>query len=112
MAFREVTMLEVKEVLRLWLLGVPKKRIAKQLGFDVKTVRRYLAAARAHGADASHGIGALDDALVAAVVKVTQPETGRLSFAKTRSVNRTAFEAGWSRPPGDGNGASTVLPDA
>ena len=77
MAFREVTMLEVKEVLRLWLLGVPKKRIAKQLGFDVKTVRRYLAAARAHGADAGHGIGALDDALVAAVVKVTQPETGR-----------------------------------
>ena len=77
MAFREVTMLEVKEVLRLWLLGIPKKRIAKQLGFDVKTVRRYLAAARVHGADASHGIGALDDALVAAVVKVTQPETGR-----------------------------------
>jgi DNA-binding CsgD family transcriptional regulator len=38
MAFREVTMLEVKEVLRLWLLGVPKKGIAAQLGFDVKTV--------------------------------------------------------------------------
>jgi transposase len=59
------------------LLGVPKKRIAKQLGFDVKTVRRYLAAARAQGADAGHGLGALDDALVAAVVKVTQPETDR-----------------------------------
>ena len=47
MAFREVTMLEIKEILRLWLAGVPKKRIAQQLGFDVKTVRRYLAAARA-----------------------------------------------------------------
>ena len=35
MAFREVTMLEVKEILRLWLLGVPKKQIAAQLGFDV-----------------------------------------------------------------------------
>ncbi len=46
MAFREVTMLEVKEILRLWLSGVPKKRIAQQLGFDVKTVRRYLGAAR------------------------------------------------------------------
>jgi hypothetical protein len=43
MAFREVAMLEVKEVLRLWLLGVPKKGIAAQLGFDVNTVRRYLA---------------------------------------------------------------------
>ena len=49
MAFREVTMLEVKEILRLWLRGVPKKRIAQQLGFDVKTVRRYLDAAKSCG---------------------------------------------------------------
>ena len=77
MAFREVTMLEVKEVLRLWLLGVPKKGIAAQLGFDVKTVRRYLAVARARGVEASHGLAALDDELVAAVVAATQPGTGR-----------------------------------
>ena len=49
MAYREVTMLEVKEVLRLWLAGVPKKRIAVQLGLDVKTVRRYIGAAWARG---------------------------------------------------------------
>ena len=42
MAFREVTVLEVKEVLRLWRDRVSKKRIAAQLGLDVKTVRRYL----------------------------------------------------------------------
>lgn len=42
MAFREVTVLEVKEVLRLSRDGVSKKRIAAQLGLDVKTVRRYL----------------------------------------------------------------------
>jgi len=42
MAFREVTVLEVKEVLRLWRDGVSKKRIAARLGLDVKTVRRYL----------------------------------------------------------------------
>lgn len=77
MAFREVTMLEVKEVLRLWLLGVPKKGIAAQLGFDVKTVRRYLAVARARGVEPSHGLAALDDDLVAAVVAATQPATGR-----------------------------------
>ena len=41
----EVTMLEVKEVLRLWRAGVQKKRIAAQLGLNIKTVRRYLAAA-------------------------------------------------------------------
>ncbi len=77
MAFREVTMLEVKEVLRLWLMGVPKKGIAAQLGFDVKTVRRYLAVARSRGVEASHGLAALDDELVAAVVAATQPATGR-----------------------------------
>ena len=56
MAYREVAMVEVKEVLRHWLMGVPKKRIAQQLGFDVKTVRRYLAVARAHGADQAQGL--------------------------------------------------------
>src|SRR5229473_2405754 len=49
MAYREVTMLEVKEVLRLWLDGVPKTRIAAQLRIDRKTVRRYVAAAVARG---------------------------------------------------------------
>jgi hypothetical protein len=38
MAYREVTMLEVKEVLRLWLESVSKKRIAAQLGLNVKAV--------------------------------------------------------------------------
>ena len=42
MAYREVTMLEVKEVLRLWVSGVRMKRIAAQLGLNIKTVRRYL----------------------------------------------------------------------
>lgn len=70
-------MLEVKEILRLWLLGVPRKRMAQQLGFDVKTVRRYLKAARARGVEADHGLSALTDEQVAAVVAATQPRTGR-----------------------------------
>ncbi len=36
--YREVTMIEVKEVLRLRGEGLPKKRIAAQLGLDPKTV--------------------------------------------------------------------------
>jgi len=35
-------MIEPKEVLRLWAEGLPKKRVAAQLGLDPKTVRRYL----------------------------------------------------------------------
>jgi transposase len=77
MGFREVTMLEVKEILRLWLLGVPRKRIAQQLGFDVKTVRRYLGAARVRGVEASRGLAALTDELVAAVLATVQPPIGR-----------------------------------
>jgi len=77
MAFREVAMVVVKEILRLWLMGTWKKRIAQQLGFDVKTVRRYLAIARAHGLEQAHGLAALDDDLVAAVAAAAQPGTGR-----------------------------------
>ena len=47
--YREVTMIEFKEVLRLWQEQVPKKRIAARLGLDPKTVRRYLWAAEAPG---------------------------------------------------------------
>lgn len=49
MAYREVTVLEVKEVIRQWLDGAGKKRIAGRLGLDVKTVRRYLSAAAEQG---------------------------------------------------------------
>ena len=64
MAFREVRVLEVKEVLRLSREGVAKKRIARQLGLDVKTVRRYLELA---GGSEIWPAGDLD-AAVAAVV--------------------------------------------
>ena len=47
--YREVTMIEVREVLRLRGEGLPKKRIAAQLGLDPKTVRRYLTAAQDAG---------------------------------------------------------------
>lgn len=77
MAHREVTMLEVKEVLRLWLAGVPKKRIAAGLGLDVKTVRRYLRAAKAVGLEAGHGESALEDALLLAVMEQVRPVPGR-----------------------------------
>jgi len=47
--YLEVTMIEVREVLRLHGAGVPKKRIAAQFGLDPKTVRRYLTAAATAG---------------------------------------------------------------
>jgi hypothetical protein len=47
--YREVRMVEITEVLRLWRAGVPKKRIAARLGLDPKTVRRYVRVAEGTG---------------------------------------------------------------
>jgi transposase len=74
MAYREVTMLEIKEVLRLFGSGVPKKRIAAQLGFHAKTVRRYVKVALESGWAPGQP---LDDRLVETVVSRVQPVLGR-----------------------------------
>jgi len=73
--YREVTMLEVKEVLRLWREGVPTKRLAAQLGLDPKTVRRYLRAAAAAGLRAEDG--AVSDDQLRDVLLTLQPTGGR-----------------------------------
>jgi transposase len=65
MAFREVTLQEVKEVIRLWRAQVPKKRIAAQLGLDIKTVRRYVRALEED--EAEPDLDAATGAIVAAV---------------------------------------------
>ena len=54
MAYREVTMVEVKEVLRQWLGGEPKRRVALRLGLSPKTVRRYCELAERHGISVEH----------------------------------------------------------
>ena len=74
MVYREVTMLEIKEVARLWLAGVPKKRIADQLGLDPKTVRRYVQAAAQ--VDLAPGQELTEEA-VCALVSVLHTPRGR-----------------------------------
>ena len=73
--YREVTMLEVKEVLRLWREGVPTKRLAAQLGLDPKTVRRYLRVAVAAGLSAD--AGAVSEDQLRDVLVALQPGGGR-----------------------------------
>ena len=53
MAFREVRVFEVREVLRLWLAGEGIRASERLVGFDRKTVRRYVDAAV--GFLATHG---------------------------------------------------------
>jgi transposase len=49
MAFREVSVVEVREVLRAWLAGAGLRMVAQQAGVDRKTARRYVAAAQEAG---------------------------------------------------------------
>jgi hypothetical protein len=68
MAYREITMIEIKEVLRRWVSGIPKKRLAAQLGLDPKTVRRYVEAAEHQGLRREEGLSGLTDERVGAVI--------------------------------------------
>lgn len=77
MAYREVTNVETKEVLRQWLGGARHKRIAARLGMDVKTVRRYVCAAQALGLTRASGEAALTDELLTAMLAVLRAQPGR-----------------------------------
>ena len=55
MAFREVGVHEIREVLRLWLRGEGFRSVARLSQVDRKTVRRYVAAAQACGAGPGRG---------------------------------------------------------
>ena len=69
-------MVEIKEVVRLWRAGIKKKRIASQLMLDVKTVRRYVAAAEECGLVPGPE-PPLDDEQLAKIVAALSPDTGR-----------------------------------
>lgn len=78
MAFREVTMLEIKEVLWRWLRGESKKSISRQLGVARNTVRRYVEAAEAEGLAPSAGRESLTEAQLGAVlVRLRTPAAPR-----------------------------------
>lgn len=77
MAYREVTMFEIKEVVRLWLAGTPKKKIARMLRLDPKTVRRYIAAAQAHDLVPGLDPAALTEDVFAAIVLDLEPTRER-----------------------------------
>jgi len=61
MAYREVTMIEVKEVVRLWLSGLAKKAISRRLGLDRNTIRKYVKVAGKCGLRKQDGVEALTE---------------------------------------------------
>ncbi len=73
MAFREVGVHEIREVLRLWLRGEGLRSAARLARVDRKTVRRYVAAAVACGLDRAGGEGQLGDGLLSQVAERVRP---------------------------------------
>jgi len=73
MVFREVSVIEVHEVLRAWLAGKSERAVAGQAGVDRKTGRRYVTAAVAAGLTREGGEGQLTDELIGQVVSVVRP---------------------------------------
>jgi transposase len=57
MAYREVHVMEVKEVVRLWCAGQAQRAIARLTGLDRKTVRRYVKAAQQAGCQVGQPVG-------------------------------------------------------
>ena len=66
-------MIEIVEMLRLWLQGLGLREVARLSGTDRKTVRRYVDRARAGGLDRDGGDGQLTDELLAAVIAGVRP---------------------------------------
>ncbi len=95
MAYREVTMVEIKETLRLWLAGGKKKRIAVQLGVDAKTVRRYVGAAERCGLERTQGEAALTEEKLAEIIRALRaaPAKQRGDSWQLCVAERTKIEA-------------------
>src|SRR2546422_1047997 len=73
MAFREVRVFEVREVLRLWLRGEGFRSVERLAGVDRKTVRRYVEAAEELGLVRDAGEGQLSDVFIGQVVEAVRP---------------------------------------
>lgn len=73
MVFREVSVIEIREVLRAWLAGKGLRKVAEQAGVDRKTARSYRDAAVAAGLVGDGGEEQLTDELVGQVAAAVRP---------------------------------------
>ncbi|HYO04506.1 MAG TPA: hypothetical protein VET27_22595 [Mycobacterium sp.] len=72
--YREVSVIEVREVLRAWLAGSGFRTVGAQAGVDRKTARRYVTAAVMAGFDRDGGVCQLDDESIGMVVAAVRPD--------------------------------------
>jgi len=110
MGFREVSVMEIREVLRGWLEGAGLRTVAERAGVDRKTARRYVAAAEAAGLVRDAGFDAVDDDLVAAVVSAVRPARPNGHGAAWESLlAREGQITGWVKGEGRDSPALSVV---
>jgi transposase len=73
MAYREVSVVQVKELLRRWLAGEGERPVAKAVGVARTTARGYIAAAVECGVDRAGGTEQLTDELIGQVCERVRP---------------------------------------
>jgi transposase len=95
MSYREVSVIEIREILRLWLEGRGLREVARLSGTDRKTVRRYVDRARACGLDRDGDVCQLTDELLAAVIAGVRPSrpTGKSQAWETIAAEHEQIKA-------------------
>jgi len=78
--------IEIREVLRLWLAGHSLREVTRLAGLDRKTVRRYVQATEAAGVSRGGGDGQLTEELLGAVVGVVRPDRPRGNGASWEAI--------------------------
>ena len=96
MSYREVSMVEIREVFRLRASGHGLKSIVRLVGLSRNTVRRYLDAADAAGVVVPAD-GLLDDEALAVVVASIQSRRGNVGAARLACRERREQIAAWAR---------------
>ena len=92
MAYREVSVVSVREILRLWVRGHPVREIGRLTGTDRKTVARYVEAAERLGLAPGQAEAAITDELLGAVVEAVRPAR---TFGHGAAWTRLEGERDW-----------------
>lgn len=110
MGFREVSVNEIREVLRGWLDGVGLRVVAERAGVDRKTARRYVQAAQAAGLERTATLDAVTDEVVGAVVATVRPARPNGHGSAWESLlEREEQIKGWVAGDGKGNPALSIV---
>ena len=97
MSFRELTMIEIREVIRRWQARQGLRETARETGLDRKTVRRYVEALTELGATRD---SVLDDALVQRVGALVQAhDAHEPSVERTKLMEHRERIQAWLAPP-------------